>query len=48
MPGLALSKEPPSSAITASATGPKLAIGVKPASPVKEKKAEKTVSMTKI
>ncbi|KAI8643214.1 Bromodomain-containing protein [Parasitella parasitica] len=43
VPGLALSKEPPSSAaITSVANGPKLAIGVKPPSPVKEKKPEKS------
>ncbi|CEP16414.1 hypothetical protein [Parasitella parasitica] len=42
VPGLALSKEPPSSAITSSTNGPKLAIGVKPPSPVKEKKPEKS------
>ncbi|KAL9545936.1 hypothetical protein MBANPS3_006897 [Mucor bainieri] len=43
VPGLALSKEPPSSATTAlSSSGPKLAIGIKPPSPVKDKKAEKS------
>lgn len=45
VPGLALSKEPPSSATTAmSSNGPKLAIGIKPPSPIKDKKAEKSVS----
>ncbi|GAN08877.1 hypothetical protein MAM1_0228c08395 [Mucor ambiguus] len=43
VPGLALSKEPPSSTTTAmSSSGPKLAIGIKPPSPVKDKKAEKS------
>lgn len=45
VPGLALSKEPPSLATTTSTNGPKLAIGVKPPSPIKDKKSEKPVSI---
>lgn len=47
VPGLALSKEPPSSATaTMSSSGSKLAIGIKPPSPIKDKKLEKSVSIT--
>jgi hypothetical protein len=47
VPGLALSKEPPSLATITSTNGPKLAIGVKPPSPIKDKKSEKPVSITR-